>query len=83
MYEYFWGYTSAQIELMMADCPIIVYPNMKNKEKRNDTNKTPQISGHDITTVAEEWKKKYGQGGTEIKLDLSGYSLSSKQKLQS
>lgn len=75
MYEYFWGYTAAQIELMMADCPIIVYPDMKKKKKENKKSEHPRISGQDIAKAAQEWQKKYGQGNTHVELDLSAYSF--------
>lgn len=72
MYEYFWGYTIAQIELLTADCPLIVYPNKKKEETGN---KKSKISKYEVAKAAQEWQKKYGQGNTHVELDLSAYSF--------
>lgn len=36
MYEYLWGYTRAQIELMNHDAPITVYKASEHKRRAND-----------------------------------------------
>lgn len=39
-YDYWWGYTSAQIDLMVADQPLVVYPkkdaDAPTKKKMDD-----------------------------------------------
>jgi hypothetical protein len=58
MYEYYWGCTAAQIQLMMADCPLTLY-------KRHDPNegKKPGDPGwvsdpKKLDAAVEKWKKR-------------------------
>lgn len=64
-----WGYTAAQIELMAADRPIVVYTN----------GKPPKPTAKALNAAAEKWEKKYGHGE---KVDLSAI-LNSDRKWQS
>lgn len=57
-WNYWWGYTSAQIELLASDCPIVVYPDEKGGK--------PSTSS--IREAEEKWKSKYGDGK---KVDIS------------
>lgn len=54
MWGYRTGYTSAQIELMVADGPIIVY---KKDKKEKKAGKPTSASVH---KAALEWEQKYG-----------------------
>lgn len=63
-YDYWWGYTSAQIDLMIADQPLVVYPKDKG-EKKAPTRKT-------MDDFADKWMaKKQGKtlSGQKISLD--------------
>ena len=58
MYEYYWGRTAAQIQLMMADYPLTLY-------KRHDPNegKKPGDPGwvpdpKKLDAAVEKWKKR-------------------------
>ena len=53
-YDYWWGYTAAQIELMIADAPIVVY-------KKDDKPKTKK----DMEEIRKAWEEKR-QGRTMV-----------------
>lgn len=63
-YDYWYGYTIAQIELMTADQPLVVY---KNKEKKH--------TEAQMNDLAEKWaaKKAKEGGGKKEKISLSDY----------
>lgn len=67
-YDYWHGYTAAQIELMALDQPVTVYPKDK-KDRKN--------GGHtaaEMKKIAEEWEKKYGKAGrVSEKVSLSEF----------
>lgn len=68
MWGYYWGYTSAQIELMAADCPIIVYP--KRKDRKNEFDKADAI---EVSKAAKRWQQKYGDKSDKgLKISLAG-----------
>lgn len=48
-YDYWWGYTKAQIELMIADQPFVSF----KKEKKNTKKQ--------MDDLAERWEKKKGE----------------------
>lgn len=74
-YDYWDGYTGVQIDLMMIDQPITVYP----KDKKNDVN-----GGHtraEMQKIAEEWEKKHGKAGRlskKVSLSDLGFSMQKK-----
>lgn len=67
-YDYWYGYSKAQIELMAIDQPITVFP--KNK-------KTSKNGGHtraEMQKIAEEWEKKHGKAGrVSEKINMSEF----------
>lgn len=48
-YDYWWGYTAAQLELMAVDQPVVVY-------KKAAKDKAP--SKEKMMKLAERWKKE-------------------------
>lgn len=55
-YDYWWGYSSAQIDLMVADQPLVVYP----KKDRKMTKKRAEAA-------YAEWKeRKKAEGGSLV-----------------
>lgn len=85
-YNYYWGFTAAQIELMMTDLPLIVY--LKNNNKKNDKN-TPK-GGHGFTMEKrvsnEEYEKELAAWRERIKqkpkaLDLRWFNIGFKSKI--
>jgi len=72
-YEYLWGYTIAQIELMMYDAPVVKY-------KRDDEGKPkPGQEGFKRTAeqaqaAYEKWKKRREDEKKQgIKMDLGAF----------
>ena len=60
-YDYWWGYTMAQIELMTADAPIVRYKDDNPKAHKKE----------DMDALAEAWaEKRKGKSvkGRKIKL---------------
>lgn len=62
-YDYWFGYTSAQIELMIADQPIVVY----DKQEKNKMSKT------EADAIADEWKSKRSNRAEGEKISLSEF----------
>lgn len=64
MYNYYWGYTAQQIQLLIADAPIVVY---KKDKKKSD--KKPSI----LSRLQGERKfiDKYADGDSKNKFDFS------------
>lgn len=56
-YGYWWGYSAAQIQLMVADAPLIIYTRGKDKKP----------SKRAIEEKFVEWKNK--GGGEKISID--------------
>lgn len=50
-YDYWYGYTHAQIELMSVDVPIVVY---ENTDKKNATKR-------EMDDLADQWYKNKGE----------------------
>lgn len=72
MWGYYWGYTSAQIELMAADCPVIVYPKRKD-EKNGKSTGFKKADAKDVSEAARHWQKKYGgKSDKGVKISLAG-----------
>lgn len=46
-YDYWWGYTNAQIELMAVDVPVIVYKDNKPKHSKSE-----------LEDLTRRWKAK-------------------------
>lgn len=59
MWNYLWGYTAAQIELMAVDAPMVVYTEGKERKP----------SKEELAATADKWEKKYK--GKSKKVDLS------------
>lgn len=56
-YDYWWGYSSAQIDLMAIDQPLVVYPKGKDKPANHSKKK--------MDDVYARWEaKKSAEGGT-------------------
>ena len=54
-YNYFWGLTSAQIELGLADQPFVDYKTGKDKVKKH--------SRAEMDSLAERWRKAREESG--------------------
>ena len=68
MWNYYYGMTLAQIELLTSDCPIIIYNTKKDKK---DGAKKPRAG--EVNDAMRRWKNKYGKKGNKVNLDLNEY----------
>lgn len=57
MWNYYCGYTAAQVELLVADGPVIVY-----KHDKKDGKKTKPTSAA-VERAALSWEQEHGEGG--------------------
>lgn len=78
-YEYLYGYTAAQIELMMYDAPVVKYKAEDNKPKPGEKGFTR--TAEQAQQAYEKWKnrreKEREQG---IKYDLDAFIKSGEKK---
>lgn len=67
-YDYWWGYTSVQIDLMVADQPIIVY-------KKRNTDGSVKHTAKEMDDLWDNWVKKKEKEGSLVgkKISLSDY----------
>ena len=70
-YDYWWGYTSAQIDLMVADQPIIVY----KKEKKRNPDGSVKHTAKEMDDLWDNWVNKKEKEGSLVgkKISLSDY----------
>jgi hypothetical protein len=73
MYGYMSGYTCAQIELMAADVPVVVYKHEKRDKKGNLIKPKPKAV--DILRKKLEYEEKARRGALKTSFDLSGYTI--------
>lgn len=79
-YDYQWGYTAAQIELMFCDAPVIKY-------KRDDDNK-PKPGEKGFTRTAEQAQAAYAKWKARVeaekkagkKMDLDAFLKTGEKK---
>lgn len=62
-YNYYWGFTAAQIELMMSDLPLIIYPKSKKPARNGETGKRgfttgKRVSDEEYGKEIEAWKRR-------------------------
>lgn len=67
MYNYYWGYTAAQIELAIVDGPVVVYKKDK-KEK-------VKPSGAAVERAALAYEQETKENGGKIKVDFSDFNI--------
>ena len=61
-YDYWWGYTSAQIDLMVADQPLIVY----KKEKKRNADGSVKHTAEEMDKLWDDWMKKKEKEGSMV-----------------
>lgn len=76
MYEYRCVLSLAQIELLTADKPVIVYPQKRKKVRKDEKEGRP--SRRSIEEATRKWEEKYKDGGKPAALDLSGFIIKKK-----
>ena len=79
MWEYYWGLTAAQVELLTIDTPIVVYKRDKNKARPGQ--KGYEVSADRAEQYYYEWKKrKKRREKSGRKLDLQHLLATGEQK---
>lgn len=58
MYEYYWGHTAAQIELIDADAPIVCYKKHDPNEGLKPGDKGYKPNAKKLKSTVEKWKKR-------------------------
>lgn len=66
MWNYMWGMTIAQIQLLTSDCPIIVYDNKEDKKEK----KPKKV---DISKAKDAWEAKYKDKTNAVNLNLKDF----------
>lgn len=66
MWNYYWGMSSAQIELAIADGPVIVY-----KHDKKDKSKKPTAAA--IEKAALLWEQEHKEDGGKLKLNMKNF----------
>lgn len=83
MWGWFYGMTERQIELMLIDQPIIVYPKHNLKSKRESGSSSSPKSQKErfgkpdpeaVRRAAEAWMKANEKGlATNVRINMDGY----------
>lgn len=71
MYDYYWGLTVAQIELLSIDAPMVVYKHERKRDK-NGRIIPKKASAVEVMQATTAYKEKYKNKENKHTLDLSG-----------
>lgn len=68
-YDYWWGYSSAQIDLMVADQPLVIYPKTKKESG------TKKHTLKEMDDLYDRWMEKKKKEGSLVgkKISLADY----------
>lgn len=58
MYEYYWGHTAAQIELIDVDSPVVCYKKHDPNEGLKPGDKGYKPNAEKLKSSVEKWKKR-------------------------
>ena len=58
MYEYYWGHTTAQIELIDIDAPILCYAKRDKNDGLKPGDKGYKPDARKLDKTVEQWKKR-------------------------
>ena len=74
MWNYLWGMTERQIELLLADQPVTIYLDNDKKKGRKGVgaDDMPKPLASDVNEAARKWSEKYGEGGGKVNISLGG-----------
>ena len=73
MWNYWWGLSENQIDLLIVDQPLVVYPKSKDSKNGKADRRGNEMLAPSIQKIAEaemKWKRKYGNG-QKPKLDFN------------
>lgn len=70
-YDYWWGYSSVQIDLMIADQPLVVYP----KAKRLNADGSKKHTLKEMDDLYDRWVAKKEKEGSLVgeKININDY----------
>ena len=71
-YDYWWGYTSAQIDLMVADGPVVAY---RKDKKRLNADGSRKHTAKEMDDLWDRWVEKKKTEGSMAgkKIDLGAW----------
>lgn len=79
MYEYYWGHTAAQIQLMIVDAPLTVYQARKDKPKPGEKGFTR--TAEQAAREYDRWKKRQEEEKKRgVKIDLNTFLSTGEKK---
>lgn len=82
MYDYYWVYTSAQIELMNADAPFIAYKKRDKKDEENPSENGGEPTKESCEETVRKWQERRKKRRFKVQDFLQG-RLNTKEKSQS
>lgn len=82
MYDYYWVYTSAQIELMNADAPFIAYKKRDKKDEENLSGNGGEPTKESCEETVRKWQERRKKRRFKVQDFLRG-RLNTKEKSQS
>lgn len=82
MYDYYWVYTSAQIELMNADAPFIAYKKRDKKDEGNPSGNGGEPTKESCEETVRKWQERRKKRRFKVQDFLQG-RLNTKEKSQS
>lgn len=83
MYDYYWVYTSAQIELMNADAPFIAYKKRDKKEEENPSRNGGEPTKESCEETVRKWQERRKKRRFKMEEFLAGkYANSEKSQSQ-
>lgn len=77
MYDYWWGLTWQEVQLLSIDQPLVVYDHKTEKKKG-----FKKVNPLDVIRAKKEWEEKYkGREDEKIKIDFSQYMVTGKKNV--
>ena len=78
MWDYWWGMSESQIDLLLIDQPLVVYKHNKDTKKGNNKKgkfDSPTPSKLRVAEAEMKWKQKYGNGQKpKLNLNMDNFS---------
>lgn len=82
MYDYYWVYTSAQIELMNADAPFIAYKKRDNKDEEKPSGNGGEPTKESCEETVRKWQERRKKRRFKVEEFLNG-QMNADEKSQS
>jgi len=76
MWDYWWGLTESQIDLLLVDQPLISYKHEKKKGKNGKFDTPPAPSKLKVAEAELKWRQKYADGSKpKLNLNIGDFSM--------